>query len=88
VNRTNNFVRSAYPMLKEVHPVERMERVALGPPDREVARKNDQATVVERRQYPRDGVVREIENITYSALRRYGLLGEVAQQGFITETAL
>ena len=39
-----------------------------------------QATNIERRQRERTGVLAEIENITYRALREYGIDGAAAQQ--------
>jgi len=39
-----------------------------------------QATNIERRQRERTGVLAEIENITYRALRKYGIDGAAAQQ--------
>jgi len=32
------------------------------------------AIAIERRQYPRHGVMGHLEDVTYSALRRYGLV--------------
>jgi len=39
-----------------------------------------QATNIERRQRERTGVLAEIENITYRALRKYGIEGTTGQQ--------
>ncbi len=41
--------------------------------------KTQQVIVMERRQRPRQGVMAEIENITYSVLRRYGIDGPTEQ---------
>ena len=35
---------------------------------------NDQVNFVERREHPRDGVIAQLEDITYSALRKHGNL--------------
>ena len=37
--------------------------------------KTQQVTIMERRQRSRYGVLAEIENITYSVLRKYGING-------------
>ena len=37
----------------------------------------EQVTAIDRRQYLREGVMAELENITYAALRRNGVIGEV-----------
>jgi hypothetical protein len=36
-----------------------------------------QAISIERRESPREGVMGQLEDITYAALRRYGVIGEV-----------
>ena len=41
---------------------------------------NSEMTIVERRHRPRTGILAEIENITYAALRKYGIEGSMAQQ--------
>jgi hypothetical protein len=38
------------------------------------------AIAIERRQYPRHGVMGHLENVTYSALRRYGLIERSGEQ--------
>jgi hypothetical protein len=35
-----------------------------------------EATFLERRKHSRDGVLGELENITYSILRQHGVIGE------------
>ncbi len=35
-----------------------------------------QAISIDRRQSPREGVMGQLEDITYAALRRYGVIGE------------
>jgi hypothetical protein len=87
VKGTISYAKSGYPMLEEWRGVELTERVMIESTDGADAAEGGRGTVVERRQHPRGGIVRELENITYTALRRYGFIGEVAQQGF-TETAL
>ncbi len=37
---------------------------------------NSQATFVERRKHSREGVMGELENITYSVLRKHGVIGD------------
>ncbi len=51
--------------------------------------KNHLANITERRQRPRVGVMAEIENLTYSALRRYGITGptEPPSPGSLAEKA-
>ena len=39
---------------------------------------NGRENIVERRQYPRGGVVGRLEDITYSVLRDYEVIGEAA----------
>jgi len=34
-----------------------------------------QAPIIDRRQYSREGVLGEIENVTYALLRKYGIPG-------------
>ncbi len=41
--------------------------------------KTEQVIMVDRRQRPREGVMAEIENITYRVLRRYGIDGPTEQ---------
>jgi len=41
--------------------------------------KTQTATIMDRRERPREGVIAEIENLTYSVLRRYGINGPLAQ---------
>jgi hypothetical protein len=41
--------------------------------------KTQQVIVTDRRQRPREGVMAEIENLTYSVLRRYGINGPTEQ---------
>ena len=41
--------------------------------------KTQQVIIMERRQHPRQGVIAEIENLTYSVLRRYGINGPTEQ---------
>lgn len=36
-----------------------------------------QAISLDRRQYPREGVIGQLEDIAYAAIRRYGVIGEV-----------
>lgn len=35
-----------------------------------------QATFVERREHSRDGIMGELENITYGVLRKHGVIGD------------
>lgn len=35
-----------------------------------------QATFVERREHSRDGIMGELENITYGVLRKHGVISE------------
>jgi len=37
----------------------------------------EHVTAIDRRQYPREGVMAELENITYAALRRNAVIGQV-----------
>jgi hypothetical protein len=41
--------------------------------------KTQEMIIADRRQRPRDGVMAEIENLTYSVLRRYGINGPTEQ---------
>jgi len=41
--------------------------------------KNQQVIIMDRRQRPRYGALAEIENLTYSVLRRYGINGPTEQ---------
>jgi len=41
--------------------------------------KTQQVIFTDRRQRPREGVMAEIENLTYSVLRRYGINGPTEQ---------
>jgi hypothetical protein len=36
-----------------------------------------QVIAIERRQYCREGVIGQLEDITYAALRKYGITGEI-----------
>jgi len=36
-----------------------------------------QVISVDRRQHPREGVMGQLEDITYAVVRRYGVIGEV-----------
>ncbi len=36
-----------------------------------------QVVPMERRQYPREGVIGQLEDIAYAAVRRYGVVAEV-----------
>jgi hypothetical protein len=38
-----------------------------------------QVTIMERRQHAREGMLAEIENITYRVLRQYGVNGPTGQ---------
>jgi hypothetical protein len=42
--------------------------------------KTQPVMITDRRRHPRQGVFAEIENITYSVLRRYGINGPTEQQ--------
>lgn len=37
----------------------------------------EQIIPIDRRHYPREGVMAQLEDITYAALRRNGIIGEV-----------
>jgi hypothetical protein len=39
-----------------------------------------QAISIERRQHPRDGILGQLENITYGVLRKYGITGEAGRE--------
>jgi hypothetical protein len=41
--------------------------------------KTQQVIIMDRRQHPRGGVIAQIENLTYSVLRRYGINGLTEQ---------
>ena len=41
--------------------------------------KTQQVIIMERRQHPRQGVIAEIENLTYSLLRKHGIDDSTAQ---------
>ena len=41
---------------------------------------NTRANFVERRDRPRAGVMAQLENITYSVLRKHGVVGEPNRQ--------
>ena len=49
---------------------------------------NSQAIFVERRKHSRDGVMGELENVTYSVLRKHGVLSEGGREAeaAVTET--
>jgi len=36
-----------------------------------------QTISIDRRQHPREGVLGQLEDITYAVVRRYGVIGEV-----------
>jgi len=38
-----------------------------------------QMIIMDRRQHPREGVIAEIENLTYRVLRKYGINGPTEQ---------
>jgi hypothetical protein len=48
-----------------------------------------QAITIDRRQHAREGILAEIENLTYSVLRRYEINSTTEQRspGNMTETA-
>jgi len=45
-----------------------------------------QANSVERRQHAREGILRQLENITYSVLRKHGITGEVSRETVMNGT--
>ena len=47
---------------------------------------NTQATFVERRKHSREGLMGELENITYSVLRKHAALTEAGREAVVTET--
>jgi hypothetical protein len=46
---------------------------------------NSQAIFVERRKHSREGVMGELENITYSVLRKHGVISESGQEAAVAE---
>lgn len=36
-----------------------------------------QTIAIDRRQHPREGIIGQLEDISYAALRRYGVIGGV-----------
>jgi hypothetical protein len=46
---------------------------------------NSQAIFVERRKHSRNGVMGELENITYSILRKHGVLSESDREAAVGE---
>jgi hypothetical protein len=46
---------------------------------RRFAMKTQPMIIIDRRQRPRYGVFAEVENLTYSVLRRYGINGPTEQ---------
>lgn len=46
---------------------------------------NSQGTFVERRKHSRHGVMGELENITYSVLRKHGVISESGQKAAVDE---
>ena len=42
-----------------------------------------QAISIERRQHPREGVLGQLENITYTILRKYGIAGEATREAAV-----
>jgi hypothetical protein len=51
---------------------------------KEVSMKTQEVILMERRLRPREGVIAEIENLTYSVLRRYGINGPAEQPSLRT----
>ncbi|HYL12491.1 MAG TPA: hypothetical protein VEV41_05630 [Terriglobales bacterium] len=45
-----------------------------------------QAIPIERRQHPREGILGQLENITYGVLRKYGILGEARREAVMSRT--
>lgn len=46
---------------------------------------NSEATYVERRKHSREGVIGELENITYSVLRKYGVASDCNRDTALAE---
>jgi hypothetical protein len=43
-----------------------------------------QAISIERRQHPREGILGQLENITYGILRKYGIPGEAPREAVMS----
>jgi hypothetical protein len=46
---------------------------------------SSQAISVERRQHPREGILGELENITYGVLRKHGIASEATGEAAMSE---
>lgn len=70
--------KSSCPTLQPLRGIEGTKDVITGGRDGAISTVNSHESIVERRQYPRGGIVRRLEDITYSVLREYELIGEAA----------
>jgi hypothetical protein len=64
--------------LQVLRALEGTEGVIAGRTEGAIPAVNGRENIVERRQYPRAGVVGRLEDITYSVLRDYQVIGEAA----------
>ena len=46
---------------------------------------NTRTNVVERREHPRVGVLAQLENITYSILRKHGVFGSLYRKTLVIQ---
>jgi hypothetical protein len=72
--------RSSCVALQALRGIEGIEGVITGGRDEAISPVNGHKSIGERRQHPRDSVVGRLEDITYSVLRDYELIGEAASE--------
>ena len=76
----HSSAESSFPMLPLVRGIEGKEGGITGRTEGAILTVNGRENIVERRHYPRGGVVRRLEDITYSVLREYEIAGEAASE--------
>lgn len=74
----HSSAESSCPTPQALRGIEGTEDVITGGRDGAISTVNRHERIVERRQYPRGGVVRQLEDITYNVLREYELIGGAA----------
>ena len=74
----HSSAKSSCLTLESLRGIEGTEGVITGGRDEAISTVNGHESIGERRQHPRGGVVGRLEDITYSVLRDYELIGEAA----------
>ena len=74
----HSTANSSCPTLQAFRGIEGMEGGITGRREGAISTVNGHESIGERRQRPRGGVVGRLEDITYSVLRDYELIGEAA----------